>query len=440
MSYENIERLRDESLVLLSRIKTSKIKCFQIMYKNNEREYENNDGSLEYWNDQMLHDNADEAVFTYTAFYQSLLKFREYQSNNYKEKIQKLQEMNNKYSPKASSNGGIDNIDNTRLYPPGKIIYLARNSKTDKFSSTAIFANNTDFDEILITKTTLEDHYISKNIKVFEHILHSFDNPIIEDDGSEVEIDEKDHCNRIHVPTIINGAFIKDNVKHNTAKILSPIKIENEFYCCSRPHGHRVFIPAVLAIIALVVGSFGNNDCNIVNRITISSSVMNDTLTTSYGLNTSTGLWSFEKKEYIVLDEISSTNTSFTPTLVGSGICSYFPKWYRPDSYIITARVSAVLSPMFGLLAAIPLWFSTCKAYRSRAWRIMQSFLFLATIFQVLVLLMLFNSNLCHKYAFSDNAFSISKCSLGQGAKLCISACTFYFFATVSMSFYPKPS
>ena len=95
VSFHNLQKLRDESLALLSRIKIPKFECYRIM-KNSKNDHDAyDDATLEYWNKFMLCNDDERSNYINTPFYKSLLKFREYQSKKNREKLLKLYQITN---------------------------------------------------------------------------------------------------------------------------------------------------------------------------------------------------------------------------------------------------------------------------------------------------------------------------------------------------------
>ena len=131
----------------------------------------------------------------------------------------------------------------------------------------------------------------------------------------------------------------------------------------------------MLGLIAVFIGNFGNNDCDLFCRTSLSNSASNNNLLDQSlfpdidGLNISTGLWSFEQQEFI-------NATTASQKVVDSGVCTYFPKLYKPDTFLQTARASGMLSSIFGLFGTVMIWFSSCVEYRNKTWRIVQSFFY----------------------------------------------------------------
>lgn len=388
MSFENMERLRDEALDVLARVQISKRKVLTVLSK------ECKDRDVAYINSLLL--CPEDEVPQNTRYYQQLQDFKRAQAER------KAKSATN-YVP---------------LFPPGKIVYLTRKKK----GCRPQYAENTDFNEILLSPTIASDHSIVTVIRNLQDIIQCFDG---NSKDRFVEDDDEDE---------MAGDILVLNESNDTALIDTPACV-----CCSLPHGSIIFLTIILGIISIICAVLANNHCNFVHRSTVVSEQDIDTggMVSHPGIGVSTGLWSYEEKIY------KGTGPRDDPSSYSySNICRPFMTCIQPDAYLTAARICSTFANLVGGFTVMAVCFASCVRYKRIAWAIITMGFFLAMALQGLVFFV-FRSDLCTTWTGvcegTEPNTVHSTCTLGWGGKMCCVAVVFWFLTTLSTVSYPPP-
>mmetsp|Transcript_31385 Transcript_31385/g.69571 ORF Transcript_31385/g.69571 Transcript_31385/m.69571 type:complete len:576 (+) Transcript_31385:5134-6861(+) len=385
LSYENMERLRDDALDVLSRIRVSKSKVLTIISKAQD------DKDLAYINSLLLY-GRDE-VPRDTKFYHQLQEFKNAQEER-----------------KASSSATY-----VPLFPPGKIVYVAKR----KLGYKPQWADNADFNEILLSSTLAQDHSILTVIKNLKDIIEDFGT----DSKDRFDDEEEDDAEKVDILQ-----------EHSASIIETP-----SFVWCSRPHGNVFIVPVILGIISFVLTFLTNNTCAFVSRLSLVSDkeVGNAMIISNPGIGVSTGLWSFQQKMYSgsgPKDDPSSYNAT--------NLCLPYPSFVEPDQYLTTARICGTLAALLGGFTIVFMAFASCVRYRRIPWGAITAALFLTVLFEGLVFLFL-RSDLCNTWqgTFDDGVSHKveSQCTLGWGGNMGIAAVVMWTITASATIYYPPP-
>jgi len=402
MSYENMERLRDDALESLARIKISKRKALRILSSPCK------DEDLENVNSLLLCDKDN--IPRNTAFARQRHLF-------------KLAQLDRK---QASGRNTI------KLVPPGRIVHFAQ---TTRGYMLPRWAKTTEFNEIVLNGSFLADHSVSVVQKNINDIVLAFESPSSSPRG------DKSFRDSLSVTT--------DELAFDADILEAP-----SFVCCSRPHGNiPVFVPGVLSIIAISFSWAAGNHCSIFLR---ENEIITDPISgvQRQGLGVSTGLWWFQNKVYT-----GSGPRTEVSSYVNGDICVQFPGNFPVDEFMTAARSfgirkfqlghyyreclhvcrfshraflrSSCLLVAFtvGAAASVAIWFAACVSYPRSAWYTITASLFFVSASQGLIFL-LHRSNVCNTIIFDDaydvgteNPLMVSaNCRLSWGGVLAIAA------------------
>jgi hypothetical protein len=385
MSIANMEQLRDEALEVLARIKVPKIQLYRAL------KIPIAETDVAALNEFLLHSAKDTPRST--EFYHGVQSFRE--------RVEKRK----------------GDIRHTPLYPPGKIVYILKTKEGEskegrKYSFTTQWADKTDFNEILLASTLIDDHSLAPLISNLESVLESLKNP----KGSPDEDNE-----------------IQENIFDASVYEKHTLVLErSSLICCSRPHGPMIFLSAALALVALILTLLSNNGCAFVARSTewvpLGEEYDDEVLPTFVGVGVSTGLYSYRENE----------SDGFE-----SGLCLSYPDWFSTDYYLRSARACALFCLGFGGGGILFLLSAACVKLRKVTWQLTCFLLALALLLQGLVFLFFFLSGMCDEFYFpgdesSDAAIIYSTCEINWGARVGIAAMVFWFAAVVSTVRYPQ--
>jgi len=284
MSYENMERLRDDVLEVIARIRIPKQRLMQILSKPCS------DQDLAYLNSLLLHDMGN---IPDTKYSRQLREFRLAQQR--RKETSDLQ-----YVP---------------LFIPGSIVFISRSKR----GHIVQWANRFDFSEIFLTPTFVTDHSTSTVITNIDDVITTFEN------SANGVISDVEEIAEAAVLAVLPDPTPRE--EHDTTILEAPT-----FVCCSRPHGNlAVFLPGVLVICSLLLSFLANNHCGFVSRTT----QITDTYTsaTRSGIGVATGLWWFREKVY------GGSGPKDDPaSYVDGDACVTFPANFTPDVYLNVAR------------------------------------------------------------------------------------------------------
>ena len=401
MSYLNMEKVRDEALEALARIRVSKVQVYRSLRLPHADKY------VAEMNSRLLYPK-DEETHKNTEFWEQLEEFR------------------NRKQKKLLEHGSME------LYLPGRVMYVFETKKGTYLENgeqktarrcTPQWAERTDFNEILLSNRALEDHTMASILANLHSILDYLTNPnriLVEEEHPSEDFELMDTKTRqIKNPTLI---------------------LDNDFICCSRPHGIRSLIGAISTTVACVLTMSSNSTCEFVSRTTTvvpQDDGTNVTAPAFYGKGVSTGLYSFAEKEY---DGIGDPNDpdSFNPT----GQCVPYPVWFEVDAYLRSSRAFGSLAVITCGIAMIMLWLSTCIRIPFKQWVCHSFCLVLALVFQSLVAVFFFQSTICTQFDYTENDafFDIySDCEGIKGVKFG-KACVGVLVGTVLITaWFPKP-
>lgn len=387
MSLSNCEKLRDESLEVLARVKVSKMQLFRAF------SYKVSDHQVPTLN-KLLLCPAEETPKD-TEFYQELHRFRD-----------RLKSRNSVAKKRVP------------LYPPGRILYVIRRNEGhaggEKSVCTPQWAEKTDFNEILLSSSFVEDHMLVSVIPNLELVLESLTNP----EMSSYNDNE-----------IIDSVFDKDFDEQEFE--LS----ERKFIFCSLPNGNVPFVAGILVFVAVFLAFVGNNHCAFVEQSTDWIDAEDGSVV--LGTNQSVGLFRYEKKDYVVSGEISNPDS-----IASSGTCVPFPSWYPSDASLLGSRVLGFIGIASGCFSMLFLSLSLCAKCPRSIWRLITSLIAIAMVSQVLVFFLFLRCGVCTEFEYTEgdyHLFSASECELSSGAYFAIASMTLWFFAFVLTLRYPKP-
>mmetsp|Transcript_8011 Transcript_8011/g.23790 ORF Transcript_8011/g.23790 Transcript_8011/m.23790 type:complete len:690 (-) Transcript_8011:105-2174(-) len=386
LSHDNLERLRDEWLEVLGRIKISKYKITRILSKPCS------DKQLVALNAKLLFGEEDLP-----------------QNLEYHVRLETF---------KARNDVQRERNDATRvpLYPPGKIIYLVKSKhllslgfRTLKNRYTPQWAEKTDFNEILMSRTAVHDHSLYVVIENLQSIMNAFqgDNGCV----SIEDINEEESVN------------FDDSLR----------LLENDFVCCSFPQGVFAIIPAVLGLVAIVLTGMATFTCKFAATDLAVKGVESDECQedeSGHLIWFQFGLWHYLDKEYSGDDPADGPDSYV-------GVCTMFPTSYEIGPHLNAARVFGTLSSLLGAGTLILMWFVVCYSYGKNSWYFISAMLLTVSLFEGLVFLV-FGSSICSQFELT--ALPNSRCPLTSlsetcimsgGAKMGLAATIIWFFAAL---------
>mmetsp|Transcript_57803 Transcript_57803/g.172537 ORF Transcript_57803/g.172537 Transcript_57803/m.172537 type:complete len:1082 (-) Transcript_57803:122-3367(-) len=393
MSHDNLERLKDDSLEMFARINTSKIKLFPLLRAPI------NDKYLAKQNAKLFLEKED--ISADDEFYKKLQGFREL-----------------KRAQKERSSAV-----RVPLYPGGKIIHLVKTgtieestwcTKSEKGMYTPQWAEKTDFNEILLSPTAIQDHSSQLVEEHLQAVLLSFA------EGISVHLPEEDE---------------RSTASGSDTSIDFEVIVDTDFACCSRPDGNVVFLPSISASIALLFSLMSMNWCTLLLRTGLMGTVPGplegvDAVPPDVGHGGSLGVWAYMPKQY----EGNGTEHNFDE-FVDSGYCVPYAADLTIDVYFVIARSATTVCLILGTMVVIALWFAACVSFSRKIWIAINVALFISAACQGLVFV-LFASSFCqHTLIQNDEGKAVLidvKCSLGWGGKLGITSIFLWFFACIT--------
>jgi hypothetical protein len=393
MSLPNCEKLRDEALETLARVRVSKIQVYRSL------RVPHSDNCVSAVNACLLYPRDDTP--RHTEFYKELEDFRDRQ----KAKKEERQE--------------------TPLFLPGRIVQLIRTKKGAKGEKTSVYtpqwAERTDFNEIMLSNQLLDDHSMSSVIPNLVSILDYLTNPT----RHVMEEDE-----------VLGDMF------DMTANEKNPVlNMNRDFICCSRPHGNRSLLGALLASMACFLCMMSNSHCVFVDRETewiAQGGTDDDRLPPFFFMSiVSTGLYNYEKKIYNGVGDPTDLDS-----YEGSGICQPYPLWFEVDSYLRGSRAFGALAVITGGTGMLILWVSTCIHIPYYPWACHSVLLVLALVFEFLVFGFFFQSSVCTEFEYREDGVDyevVSECAISWGANVAKACMVIWSTTLILTSKYPKP-
>eukprot|EP00978_Attheya_sp_CCMP212_P026249 scaffold85943_cov56-Attheya_sp.AAC.2 len=394
-SLDNFEKIRDDALELIARIKVPKIQVYRTLKVSCD------DRDLAAQNAKLLFSKAE--IPKNTKFFSQLEEFR----------------AKNQSIASRSRDG---NARRVRLYPPGDIIHMVKTTTVDQNNCTkteylAQWADKDDFNEIILSSTLVDDHSILNVISNLESICSSF----IKRTGTAGGKAEKYILKSLGIAT-------DDDKDGNTQNNLVPTLI-----CCSKPHGKMPISTAIIGSLALCLASFSNNYCDLVKRGTL---VYGENTPPQKGITLSSGLYTNKDVVYL------GGNTSDLSNYEEEAYCSNFPDYVPVDSFLEAARGCSLAATLIGLFAVTALWFTACLSYRRCTWRLINVAFMATTLLEGLIFL-IFRSEFCTILYFPGNdvlePLTVeSDCDLGTGGVTGILSVILFFVCAVLTIQYPS--